>query len=588
MPIDFRHNAAGQLVEVTFDGHPNTLLITYDQLGRRTQVADPDRGVVDYLDYDANGNLTQQDGPAASDVVTWTYDALDRPLTRAGNTGIGVTWTYDQAIPNGIGRLTLAQPAGGARPTTIESYHPLGAIEAKRNGQHVFSAEFNWLGDITHQTFPTGTKISWARDARGYVTAVSDADGDYATDIKWDSLLRLSEWTAGNGTPTKVILEGGGSNPFTGRAQRIEIGSGGSLLALDYAYQTNDFVAVITDSWAANRLYGYDNVGRLVGSHGPYGVGLAPEWSFYAYDSLGNITCFDSPTDIASVGCTGETYAYGGSRPHAPNLIGGQAVQYDDAGNLDGLGTREYDFDPLGRLVSVKESGSVIAGYSYHAEGELAKLVYSPTGGSSYTVERLDPSFDYHATDQEGHIHVVLGDQTIATRRILNYNPNSGGCAGASPGVPGSGNPWSVFLPCVLLALVAVARRFRSDCWLARDSTASRSRRYRAAPPSHLRIPGCSCLGGRAVCRSSTGEHTLLSLGSPRQYDCHHFFGPKPGREKLLPSIWGRGHRWRSNGARGLRLYWAEVRERGGDLRLRSALVRSRARPVPAAGLRRA
>jgi len=72
---DYQYNAAGDLLTVT-DAMGNVTSMSYDSLGRKIGMIDPDMGSWHYI-YDANGNLiTQTD--ANGDTITFSYDKLNR------------------------------------------------------------------------------------------------------------------------------------------------------------------------------------------------------------------------------------------------------------------------------------------------------------------------------------------------------------------------------------------------------------------------------------------------------------------------------------------------------------------------------
>jgi YD repeat-containing protein len=72
------YDAAGRLLR-TLDPASNQLTFTYDGLGRKKHMTDPDMSAWDY-DYDANGNLTLQID-AKGQIIQLSYDALNR-ITR--------------------------------------------------------------------------------------------------------------------------------------------------------------------------------------------------------------------------------------------------------------------------------------------------------------------------------------------------------------------------------------------------------------------------------------------------------------------------------------------------------------------------
>jgi len=75
----YTYNAAGDMLTAT-DAAANVTTITYNTLGQKKDMTDPDRGKW-YYTYDLNGNLaTQQD--AKGQFQTFTYDELNRIMTK--------------------------------------------------------------------------------------------------------------------------------------------------------------------------------------------------------------------------------------------------------------------------------------------------------------------------------------------------------------------------------------------------------------------------------------------------------------------------------------------------------------------------
>ena len=72
---NYEYNVTDELTKVT-DAANNLTTISYDELGRKTSMSDPDMGSWSYS-YDAVGNLIEQTD-AKSQVIDFTYDKLNR------------------------------------------------------------------------------------------------------------------------------------------------------------------------------------------------------------------------------------------------------------------------------------------------------------------------------------------------------------------------------------------------------------------------------------------------------------------------------------------------------------------------------
>ena len=115
----YSYDAKGNLTSVT-DAHNNVTSITYDNLGRKIGMNDPDMGKWQY-GYDGNGNLIWQED-AKGQVISFKYDALNRlknktdaitgPIINLPNltpqaATFNVNYNFDATSPVfGIGRLS--------------------------------------------------------------------------------------------------------------------------------------------------------------------------------------------------------------------------------------------------------------------------------------------------------------------------------------------------------------------------------------------------------------------------------------------------------------------------------------------------
>ena len=95
----YRYDLNDHLVQ-TIDAQNNVQSMTFDGLGRKTMIQDPDRGTTTYF-YDDASNLTRL-VDAKNQVITYTYDGVNRILTED---------LHDEGLPfSGNRRYDLAQP----------------------------------------------------------------------------------------------------------------------------------------------------------------------------------------------------------------------------------------------------------------------------------------------------------------------------------------------------------------------------------------------------------------------------------------------------------------------------------------------
>lgn len=103
---EYQYDKANRLTKVTAPGNAETFL-GYDLFGRKTSMNDPDSGAWTYT-YDGAGNLTVQThaGHGGSDnVITTTYDVLDRPRLVKANDVKSQQYWYDPAGNKGVSWL---------------------------------------------------------------------------------------------------------------------------------------------------------------------------------------------------------------------------------------------------------------------------------------------------------------------------------------------------------------------------------------------------------------------------------------------------------------------------------------------------
>ena len=115
-------NAVLDTVTITYDAHDrpltvkdgkgNTTTYVYDGFGEAISQVSPDSGTSVFW-FDPDRNVTKQ---SAFAVTNYTYDALDRLLTRAypADSTLNVSMTYDQTgHGSGVGQLTSRHRPGG-------------------------------------------------------------------------------------------------------------------------------------------------------------------------------------------------------------------------------------------------------------------------------------------------------------------------------------------------------------------------------------------------------------------------------------------------------------------------------------------
>jgi RHS repeat-associated protein len=403
----YEYDHAGRLVRVTPAATGLATRITWDALGRRRSVDDPDAGLVRF-DWDANGNLAEQTD-ARGATVTWVCDGLDRVVSRTTTTGAhwtSATWTWDDVAsggPNARGRPSRVADAAGVHRFAYDAAGRVLREEHDLDGRRfVFSQTYDLLGQPRERTFPSEAspraRIQWLYDADGFLVGARDAVRGlvHASGIRFDAAGRVVELVAGDGARMRETWD-----PAEGVLREIEIRRGARVLEhLRYGFDAGRRVTWIRDlrDPSRDRAFRYDALDRLVEASGPFGPGLARASSVFGYDLAGNL-----------VRKEGEVRGFGaGAGPHALTSAGGATLAYDAAGNLRTHGSRTYGWDDLGRLQSVSEDGG-LTWFTYdHADRRVR------TAGPGGT--RWFPAADFEWDGSRATLHVVVAGRRVASQ----------------------------------------------------------------------------------------------------------------------------------------------------------------------------
>ncbi|MBI4517047.1 MAG: hypothetical protein HY699_14665 [Deltaproteobacteria bacterium] len=323
-----------------------TVTFSYDSLGRRTQLTDPDSGTWTYR-YDDAGNLLFQDDPKTGQHLEFCYDALNRLQCKYGRsddvwsgnglcpttansgcpaaTGAEVLAAYYYDFPldpqlsnpgslceHGLGRLCQVDDRPGAATgytgSTSFSYDARGRATASSKRITIdagFSAGFTFLrtydaaDHLKTINYPTDTAseiLTYTYDAGGRVVTASTPGQVYLSNAQYDRFGRLlsqaygpsllsNRWSYADGAA-------GPANQF--RLQEIRA-QGGSNLYQQFSYGPYDP--------SGNLLGVRDANAYATGFTYTQGSSRDNDWD-YTYDGLGRVMSADgvatwgAPTDF--------------------------------------------------------------------------------------------------------------------------------------------------------------------------------------------------------------------------------------------------------------------------------------------------
>ena len=376
------YNAFGQVTRERQNGDARTdVVTTYDVLGRKTSVVDPDSGTWRY-GYDANGNLVYQDDPVTGQHVEIEYDGLDRPTRKrrfdADPAGQGASTvladlTYDAAVC-GLGRLSgVTDPSGS---TAVLAYDARGNVlrgEKRITFEGVTkvfatATSFDALGRPKTSLYPypdaDGVETVFLDyGTHGSLARIRSQHGAYLLDLRQDEFGRPTRLEYGNGVVDGLVY-GDAARGF--RLGQLYTQKPGQPVLRDIRYEdydedgnvraVRDLVNLPGDPESLTQVATYDDASRVTSAIQCGGGGYA---SAFAHDRFGNL-----------LGKDGTGFAYGAGGPHQMSTAGSEDIAYDRNGNMTALpGGRTVTYDAEGRLVAVGRDGGEIARYLYDYSG---------------------------------------------------------------------------------------------------------------------------------------------------------------------------------------------------------------------------
>jgi len=400
----------------------------FDAAGRDTARVN-NRGTATLYKYDRLHRLVARRPWADSLPVkdSTAYDAAGNVKKTITRRGITITHAYDSrnrdtltSIP-GVGDLRRAFGGPQGQLTRVWMANAVDSIGGV-NGE--IRMGYDLRGRLRADTAYTGTTArvsSYSYDTYERPSMLVDPLGTWTT--KYEPV---------RGVIDTLFTPMGDTIAFDfdvkGRPLAPRILSGGRRVDGKRSWKPNEtldemrtWVFVDADSFTAGRLY------RAQVDVGEYG--LVPEWQQQAglgqpmrtlvdstvYDAWGRLMGWKGlKSGVPWVQVGAESYSFdrsgninqptGAANYHATrdqllgrvNGAGRDSLRYDDAGNLiqfreaSGGPVWDYGYDALGRLVSVRRGGVLIARYGYDVLGQrVAKRVYSSASGGTIGYTRF-------------------------------------------------------------------------------------------------------------------------------------------------------------------------------------------------------
>ncbi|MFJ6352732.1 SpvB/TcaC N-terminal domain-containing protein [Streptomyces sp. NPDC092046] len=477
----YAHDPMNQVTAVTDDKN-NVTRASYDGLGRRVSYDSPDTGRTETR-YDLAGNVTSKitaNLRAADKAVEYDYEysrlkAVRYPTFPANN----VSYSYGApgAAHNAASRVSEIHDAAG---TVQRVYGALGeltketrTVTAVHGGPRTYDTSWRYdaFNRVLAMTYPDGETLTYDYDSGGQVTRATGtkngATYTYVARIDYDKFGQKVLQQAGNSVRTTYTYDAEDRRLATLKSAP----SGGTAFQdLGYTYDKTGNVASLANNvpqggdigGPSTQTYGYDDLYRLTSASGTYTDKNAARNTYtlsLEYDSIHNTThkaqtheiTGGAPAFPSGGGGSGPiepvenpdnnpavqdrtsydyTYAYNGSKPHAPGEVGPVSNEYDANGNLtSALNTavadksRRYVWDEENRLacnqdtatgaVTQDPSGCDGATVSYTYDDQGDRVVKTGDAGLS-----LYPNRYYSERDSIGYKHIFVGDSRVTTQTV--------------------------------------------------------------------------------------------------------------------------------------------------------------------------
>lgn len=457
----YEYDALKQILKV-LDDKNNVTAATYDNLGRRLSLNNPDTGLVEWT-YDLAGNVTQKvtaNLRAQGGAIVYDYDftRLNR-IVYPQHPENNVTYTYGlpSAEFNRANRVVTVTDESG---TEERFYGRLGEIVKtiktvasdtlgkSANSPEIYTTEFEYdtWNRLQKLTYPDGEMLTHLYDSGGSLRALTGVktgrEYEYIMRLEYDKFDQRVFLQYGNKTRTHYTY-----NDANRRLISLKAGSGagqGKLFQdLTYAYDNVGNILGQANLAATNSpsemggatqfQYQYDDLYRLVHAEGMFDTQPDKQHTYrldMQYDSIHNILLKDQLHELkqpkTSIQVQKPTtykfaYQYAGPQPHAPTHIGTKTYTYDGNGNQTGWtddadGTvRIIDWDEENRIQRIIDNGNEKT-YKYNDAGE--RVIKDSAQGETVYVNQ----FFVIRNGSVASKHVFAGSSRIVSKLAKQEN----------------------------------------------------------------------------------------------------------------------------------------------------------------------
>ena len=393
----YEYDPLNRLIRTT-DQAGNVTEVSYDLLGRKTGMFDPNMGTW-YYEYDQNNNLISQTD-AKGQTIYFEYDSLNRLTKKTYPNNTHVDYVYDDCPTDTCGGLVGENyPKGKLLKVTDASgvqtfrYDKLGRViqdrkEPDDGNDYTFTRIYDPQGRVTSLEYPDGDILNLTFNTAGDAETMTLVRPDQTTapiisNVDYNASAQITKIIYGNGVVSDYTY-----NPQTLRLEHLLTKNQAQVTLQDFGYQFDNAgnVLSITDAINTNtQSFQYDDLDRLTQATGSYGT------HSFQYDPIGNMT-----------------------QKHAA------ALQYNDYAHP--------------HAVTRYQNGSETIHYQYDANGNMTRRSPSASG-STQVSEILTYDYDNRLTKLERQTTTSCQIQPVPYDPLMSVQSTAGSSPSAKTDV---------------------------------------------------------------------------------------------------------------------------------------------------------
>jgi RHS repeat-associated protein len=362
------HDAAGRIISAT-DALGNTVQTQYNPLNLVTQVTDP-KGNNTTFSYDPNGNLLSlTDALHLTTPTTWTYDNMDRALTRTDPLLRHESYSYDL-------EGNLVSSTDRKSQVTSLTYDPLNRMKLVGYNTVVNAGVTSYESTVGY-TYDGGNRMTQAVDsAGGTITEAYDNLDRLTSETTPQGQISYGYDLAGRRASMTVAGQPQVTYSYDNANRLTQIAQGTSTVG--FSYDTANRRSTLTLSNGVNMSYTYDNDSRVTGITYKFNANTLGNLT-YSYDSLGRRTQVGG--SFAQTGLPGTVASATYDVANELTNWNGTAISYDNNGNMLTDGSNAFTWNARNRVASLNN-----VNLQYDAMGRRIKNA----AGTSFLFDRAN------------------------------------------------------------------------------------------------------------------------------------------------------------------------------------------------------